>query len=73
MVTVEFLGPIGHAPIEVEASTLVEVSEILKSNELLAPWLEGCAVAVNDVLVTERNFALKEGDCISLLPPVCGG
>jgi molybdopterin synthase sulfur carrier subunit len=28
---------------------------------------------VNDTLVFSKNFELKSGDKISLLPPVCGG
>jgi molybdopterin synthase sulfur carrier subunit len=36
-------------------------------------WLENCAVAVNDLLVSSRDVALKDGDRVVLLPPVCGG
>jgi len=41
--------------------------------EELKKWLNICAVAVNDEIVNDINFALKEGDKISILPPVCGG
>ena len=73
MVRVEFLGPIGKAPIEIEARTLVEVSNHLKADASLNQWLEKSAVAVNDVMVSDLNLVLNEGDKISILPPVCGG
>ncbi|MDD2450966.1 MAG: MoaD/ThiS family protein [Sulfurovum sp.] len=73
MIKVEFLGPIGKASIEIEAKTLAEVSAKLKEDETIAPWLSKCAVAVNDTMVKELDFALKSGDRVSILPPVCGG
>ncbi len=73
MVTVEFLGPIGKEPIQVEAATLAEVAETLKKDPEIAKWLETSAVAINDTMVTTLQTPLKEGDRISLLPPVCGG
>ncbi|MEY3002114.1 MAG: hypothetical protein RLZZ428_489 [Pseudomonadota bacterium] len=73
MIKVEFLGPIGKAPIEIEAKTLAEVSSVLKQDDALSDWLEKCAVAVNDMMVNDLNMVLKEGDKISILPPVCGG
>ena len=73
MVKVEFLGPIGKAPIEMEASTLAEVAAKLKEDQSLVSWLEKCAVALNDTMVNDLNTPLKEGDRISILPPVCGG
>ena len=73
MVKVEFLGPITKEALEVEITTLEELSEILKQDESLKPWLENSAVAVNDVLTKDKTIALKDGDKISLLPPVCGG
>jgi molybdopterin synthase sulfur carrier subunit len=73
MIKVEFLGPIGKAPIEIEADTLADVSVKLKEDEAIAPWLSKCAVAVNDTMVNDRNFELKDGDRVSILPPVCGG
>lgn len=72
-VKVEFLGPINKSPIYIEISNLDQLSSILKENESLEEWLEISAVAVNDVLVSNRNIELKSGDKISILPPVCGG
>ncbi|MEY3090184.1 MAG: hypothetical protein RL113_500 [Pseudomonadota bacterium] len=73
MVKVEFLGPIGKAPIEMEAKSLADVSVALKKDSTLASWLDKCAVAVNDMMVNDLETPLKEGDKISILPPVCGG
>ncbi len=73
MVKVEFLGPIGKSPIEVDASTLAELAEILKKDAEVAKWLENSAVAVNDTLVESLEMKLNSGDRVSLLPPVCGG
>ncbi len=73
MVTVEFLGPIDKAPIELEADSLKELSQKLSAYDDLQQWLSQCAVAVNDVLVHSPDTPLKEGDKVSLLPPVCGG
>lgn len=73
MVTVEFLGPIGIEPMSVNIANLSELSDILKENEKIQVWLESSAVALNDVLVKDKNIPLKDGDKISLLPPVCGG
>ena len=73
MVQVEFLGPIGKKPIQIEASTLRDVAKELQKDEDLKKWLAECAVAVNDRLVKDLDTPLKEGDKVSLLPPVCGG
>jgi len=73
VVTIEFLGPINKKPIEVDIQNLNELSEILKQDENLKSWLGNSAVAINDSLVKDTNIALKDGDKISLLPPVCGG
>lgn len=73
MVKVEFLGPINKDDISLDVKNLDELSKILKQDESLVKWLENCAVAVNDVLVSSKNFELKSGDKVSLLPPVCGG
>ena len=73
MVRVEFLGPIQKSPLELEITNLNELAEILQGDEEMRRWLENSAVAVNDVLVSSRDFALKEGDRVALLPPVCGG
>jgi molybdopterin synthase sulfur carrier subunit len=73
MVTIEFLGPIGIAPMSLEISSLEQLSDILKEDERLQNWLENSAVAINDVLVKDKTITLKDGDKVSLLPPVCGG
>jgi molybdopterin synthase sulfur carrier subunit len=73
MVKVEFLGPIGKDPIELDITNLNQLSEILKEDESLNPWLQNSAVAINDVLISDKNCGLSAGDKISLLPPVCGG
>lgn len=73
MVKVEFLGPIGKDQVEMEALTLGDVAAKLKEDEVVASWLEKCAVAVNDTMVKDLNTPLKDGDRVSILPPVCGG
>lgn len=73
MVKVEFLGPIKKPDLEVKASNLSELKEILNQDESLKEWLEICAVAINDEIVCQLNTVLKSGDKISILPPVCGG
>jgi molybdopterin synthase sulfur carrier subunit len=73
MVKVEFLGPIGKEPLELDIKNLKELSQILKEDASLHQWLENSAVAVNDKLVSSKDYELKDGDKISLLPPVCGG
>ncbi|WP_457596887.1 MoaD/ThiS family protein [Hydrogenimonas sp.] len=72
-ITVEFLGPIGLPPKEMEAKTLAEVAQALQKEPEVAKWLAECAVAVNDTLVQSLETELKENDRVSLLPPVCGG
>ena len=52
---------------------LLELGEILKNDKDVSTWLETCAVAVNDTLVSSKDIELKDGDKVSLLPPVCGG
>ena len=73
MVKVEFLGPIGREPIEIEAKTLADVSTKLKEYDDLASWLDKCAVALNDTMVNDLDTILQDGDRVSILPPVCGG
>ncbi len=73
MIKVEFLGPISKAPIEMEASTLADVSARLKEDDSLTAWLDKCAVALNDTMVNDLTTVLKDGDRVSILPPVCGG
>jgi len=73
MIRVEFLGPIQKEALELDISNLNELSAILQEDKEVSEWLESCAVAVNDTLVTSLEAPLKDGDKISLLPPVCGG
>ena len=73
MIKVEFLGPIGQDPIEVEATTLEEVARYLQGVESMNGWLDRCAVAVNDEMTNDLTRVLKSGDRVSILPPVCGG
>jgi len=73
MVKVEFLGPINKDAMNLDIKNLKELSLVLKSDESLFSWLETCAVAVNDTLVFSKDYELKSGDKVSLLPPVCGG
>jgi len=73
MVTIEFLGPIEKKSIKIEAKNLKEVALKLKEDKELSKWISECAVAINDKIVDNLDIELKEGDKISLLPPVCGG
>ena len=73
MITVEFLGPIGKEALNLDISSLSELKTTLNGDPELKQWLEKCAVAVNDKMVYDLNFALKDGDRVSILPPVCGG
>ena len=73
MIKVEFLGPINKSSLELEISNLDELAAILQEDSEVKDWLESCAVAVNDTLVSSLNVALNDGDRVSLLPPVCGG
>ncbi len=73
MVTVEFLGPIGKNPMNLDIENLSQLSDILKDDKQISSWLENCAVAINDKLVNSKDISLSDGDKISLLPPVCGG
>jgi len=73
MVRVEFLGPIQKAPLELNIDNLNQLRAILQKDEELQEWLENSAVAVNDTLVSSLDVVLKDGDKVSLLPPVCGG
>lgn len=73
MVKVEFLGPIDKGDIELDINNLKELKEYLQKDECLKDWLELCAVAVNDHIVSSLDTPLKDGDKICLLPPVSGG
>lgn len=73
MIRVEFLGPIQKNPLEIEITNLKELANILQKTPEMAEWLENSAVAVNDTIVSSLDIELKDGDKISMLPPVCGG
>jgi len=73
MIKVEFLGPLAQDVLELEAKTLNDVAIQLQNNEIVAPWLDRCAVAVNDEMTADLDLVLKDGDKVSILPPVCGG
>jgi len=73
MVTVEFLGPIKRDTISVEAETIADIAKILSQDTEIKDWLKNAAVALNDTIVKSLDTELKEGDKISILPPVCGG
>jgi len=70
-VLIKFLGPISRDDLEVEISNSNELKEIIKQN-VDKEWLDILAVAVNDKIVSSLDD-IKDGDIISLLPPVCGG
>ncbi len=73
MVKVEFLGPIAKEPIELDISSLKELAEFMQKDKDLKEWAENSAVAVNDTIVSDIEYKLKNGDRVSILPPVCGG
>ena len=73
MVRVEFLGPIQKEALALDIQNLNELAEILQEDEDMQEWLQNSAVALNDTLVSSLEAPLKDGDKISLLPPVCGG
>jgi len=73
LVRIEFLGPIAKASIHIEANSLRDVALYLQEDSELSVWLDKLAIAVNDTMVCDLDYVLKDGDKISLLPPVCGG
>jgi len=73
LVRIEFLGPILRDALELDIKNLGELATFLQDDKEMSEWLENCAVAVNDTLVNSLNVDLKDGDKVSLLPPVCGG
>jgi len=73
LVRVEFLGPIQKEPLELDINNLNELATILQDDKDMQEWLQNSAVAVNDTLVSSREYPLNDGDKIVLLPPVCGG
>ncbi|GAB0053761.1 MoaD/ThiS family protein [Helicobacter pylori] len=73
MVEVRFFGPIKEENFFIKVGDLKELRAILQEKESLKEWLGVCAIALNDRLIDNLNTPLKDGDVISLLPPVCGG
>jgi len=73
MIIVEFLGPIQKPDMELEIDNLNELAKVLQDDAELSEWLQSCAVALNNKLVSTLDTPLKDGDKVSLLPPVCGG
>ena len=73
MVKIEFLGPIDKADLELDIKTLSELKTHLQKDEGVKEWLGLCAVAVNGEIVSNLDTPLKDGDKITLLPPVSGG
>ncbi len=70
-VTVKFLGPITREDVVLEVQSNSEIKEKIKKY-IDKKWLDSLAVAVNDKIVHSFD-EVKDGDVISLLPPVCGG
>ena len=68
---IKFLGPISKEDLEVDISSSEELKEVIKNN-VDNEWLDKIAVAINDEIVSNLDN-IKDGDVISLLPPVCGG
>jgi len=73
LIRVEFLGPIQKDPLELDITNLNQLAKILQGDKELSEWLQNSAVAVNDTLVSSLDVELRDGDKVSLLPPVCGG
>ena len=73
MIRVEFLGPIQQDNLELDINNLSELAIILQETPEMKEWLENSAVAVNDTIVSSLEHPLKDGDIVSMLPPVCGG
>ncbi len=73
MVLVEFLGPIDKETVNLEINSLAELSKYMESDEELKQWINNSAIAVNDTIITKSDYKFKDGDKISILPPVCGG
>jgi molybdopterin synthase sulfur carrier subunit len=70
-VIVKFLGPITREDVVLEVQSDSEIKEKIKKY-IDKKWLDSLAVAVNDKIVHSFD-EVKDGDVISLLPPVCGG
>lgn len=74
MAVINFLGPIEFESININVNDFLELKNELNKIEKLKEWLPICAVAINNEIIKDsKNFAIKNDDVISLLPPVCGG
>ena len=74
MAVINFLGPIEFESINININDFLELKNELNKIEKLREWLPICAVAINNEIIKDsKNFAIKNDDVISLLPPVCGG
>lgn len=73
MIKVDFLGPIDMDSMELDVKSLQELADTLKQYDNLSAWLDNSAIALNDVIIMDKETPLKDGDKVSLLPPVCGG
>ncbi len=73
MVLIEFLGPIAKEAQQLEISSLEELYKYMKADPELQKWIENSAIAVNDKIITSKEYSLQNGDKVSILPPVCGG
>lgn len=72
-IKVDFLGPIGIPSLEFKVQNLRELKNEFQKIQDLQEWLPLSAVAVNDEIIEDLDFSFKDGDCVILLPPVCGG
>ena len=72
-VKIEFLGPINKESINLDVSSLSELSTELKKDKDLLKWLEISAISINDNMIKDINHPLNAGDRVCILPPVCGG
>jgi len=73
MIKIEFLGPINKEAIDLDITSLKELSDFMLQDSELKEWALNSAVAVNDKIVSNLDYPLKDGDKVSILPPVCGG
>lgn len=76
MIKIKFLGPIEEKTLEFSAQNvknLRDLREELKVISGMEKWLKISSVAINGVLAEGVECAVKSGDEIAILPPVCGG
>lgn len=81
MVEVLLFGPArecvgGETSIKVDVALPAPVSDVVAAlsgaSDALAELLPCCAIAVGDELVA-RDFVVRDGDEVAVLPPVSGG